>query len=203
MKRAPAPKLTWMLVLASILLVSFACNFSDMLDESGIDPGSEVELPPDFPTEVEAAGEGGRVPATRTPENENSLELPLTECLVPPGAYRWSHENVQVDTGGANRACSADLILVNTSSERLAIILHEVFDNDAMASDQWKHYSLEPGAQIQKHITQAEYEDGTVTYNLVKNLFVTWDKSACAWVQSEEYSSIWEDRSQQIDLPCN
>lgn len=201
--KAPAPKLTWILALASILLVSFACNFYTLLEDEGIDPGSEVELPPDFPTEEEAAGGGERALATRTPENENSSELPLTECLAPKGAFRWSHENVQVNSGEANRACSADLILVNTSNERLSITLHEVFDNNAMRSDQWKHYRLEPGAQIQKHITQAEYEDGTVTYNLVKNLFVIWDTRACAWIQSQEYLSIWEERSQQIDLPCN
>lgn len=201
--KATAAKSTWMLALTSVLLISFACNFYDVMDESGIDPGSEVELPIDFPTEEQPAGEGVRAPATHTPENENSTELQLADCLAPPGALRWSHENVQVNSGEANRACSADLILVNTSNERLSITLHEVFDNDAMRSDQWKHYLLEPGAQIQKHITQAEYEDGTVTYNLVKNLFVTWDLSACAWIQSDENLSIWEDHSQQIDLPCN
>jgi hypothetical protein len=54
--KALAPKLTWMLALASILLVSFACTAYDLADESRIDPGSAVELPPDFPTEAEAGG---------------------------------------------------------------------------------------------------------------------------------------------------
>ena len=199
--KALAPKLTWILALASILLVSLACNFN-FNEVRGIDPGSAVELPPDFPTEVEASGEGERVPASPTPDNENSSQLPLTECLAPTTAFQLSYD-IQKNSGEANRSCSADLILVNTSNERLAISLHETFDNNAVRADQWKHYRLEPGAQIQKHMTHAEYQDGTVTYNLVKNVFVTWATPACAWIQSEENMSIWEDRSQQIDLPCN
>ena len=190
--------------LLFLTFISLACNLNAWSQRNtGVDIGPPVNLPTDFPTStVSVPPTSTSTKIAPTPTEENSSELPLSECLVPEDAYLWAYENVRQDGGSRAERCQANFVTKNIGDKPMWFSMYETHDNNAMKSERWSSVILKPGEQRTEDVNRTVYNNGVVTYGLTTRLFVTWDMPACQWIMLEENQPLWEGRAETVPPPC-
>ena len=141
-------------------------------------------------------------PSNDNPEDESDSNLAsddqlLGECRAP-AAVTWKYNILSSGEG----YCSADFTVTNTGQETVWLKAYDVFDNNAMESQKWGSWKLEPGEEFTDRTSLAHKSDG-LTYAYYSKLVVIRDVSGCLWLANSDKESTWMTVGIEIPPPCD
>jgi hypothetical protein len=138
-----------------------------------------------------------------TPDKTNPSEV-ASFCVLPEERYSWTYDQCESESGSGGVACNADFVFHNEHVDPVYLIVHTAWDNNAMKSDKWASYLVQPGEEWISHVSRSVYKNGDVTYQTVDRLLVVRDLNDCRFLLAEEEGRpIWEANAVMIEeLAC-
>jgi len=184
------PRLRIILIALVVISLQLACRNNPV--SSLFDIGFQDDYgmgQPDISDQIKDAGEA-LLPTTPVYTDPQTP----TECVAAKTAYHWSYEDNIISRGTGGVTCNSRMLITNTGSEPLLLMLYESFDNNAMKFEGWKSYSLPPGSIHEKRVSHTIYTDGVITFDRVDKMLVIRDLPACVKeIPSISQAAEWPD----------
>jgi hypothetical protein len=208
----------WMLILVGTMLCTqLACGLFEIMEETLCEGTGGTWVPARIDNSmgimIEEDGYCNR-PERQEQEGQTGVEEQGTEgenelatCLVDPADYEWMYENLDTSEEGDVHGgrCRQEFILTNTGYESIIVVYNDAFDNNAMDSEIWKQWWLEPGQQDSQtcsYTWRPEDPDGD-TYSYVSQILVIRNTPDCMWITDPAQQILWESEAVSIPAPCH